>query len=59
VKDILLKFNTGTPPGVMLQRLFQLGQIVTPRRLNDEYFEILLLLKSNKTFKWLLKKENS
>jgi hypothetical protein len=53
VKQAFIRYNTGTPYSVTVERLFSAGgQILTPRRsrLSDDHFEMLLLLRANKDF---------
>nr|XP_033803666.1 uncharacterized protein LOC117362041 isoform X2 [Geotrypetes seraphini] len=53
VKEIFIKHNTAIPSSAPVERLFGAGgQVLIPRRshLDDDHFEMLLLLRANKTF---------
>ncbi|XP_030057344.1 zinc finger BED domain-containing protein 4 [Microcaecilia unicolor] len=53
VKEVFIKHNTAIPSSAPVERLFSVGgHILTPGRshLDDEHFEMLLLLRANKTF---------
>jgi hypothetical protein len=53
VNELFLRFNTAIPSSAPVERLFSTGgQILTPRcnRLSDQSFQMMLLLKANKTF---------
>ncbi len=55
VQELFLRFNTAIPSSAPVEWLFSAGgQILTLRRnrLSDDNFQMMLLLKANKTFKW-------
>jgi hypothetical protein len=52
IKKVFISSDTGLPSSAAVERLFSLGgQILTPRRnrLSDEHFEMLVLLRANRS----------